>query len=188
MPIKVSIPESEPSVSVPEGHRVKCRKCGAVDSLKLVGERRLKRCSICGSTVAMRSAPRKPKIVSFEVLYQLDGVNLGQSSHVTLCSAEIACRSFAERGPIGRVRIAQLVELLDGERTGNVRMLRYDNYRGRRQAIAWTSGCAVCKGRGLIAVRIPQRDQKPLIKFIACIPCGGLGGELSREVNYRRFR
>lgn len=188
MPYKSPIPESPLSTSVPPGHRVKCRACSAVDSLKLVGERRLKRCSICGSTVAMRRAPRKPKIISFVVLYQLDGENLATSTHVTLASAEIASRAFAERGPVGRVRIAQLVEMLDGERTGNVRMLRYDNYRGRRQVISWTSGCEVCKGRGVLVVSVPNRDGKSTLKFIGCVACGALGGELTREVNYRRLK
>lgn len=188
MPYKSPIPESPPSTSVPPGHRVKCRACGAVDSLKLVGERRLKRCSICGSTVAMRRAPRKPKVISFEVLYQLNGENYGSSQHVTLESAEVACRLFAESGPVARCRIAQLVEMLDGERTGNVRMLRYDNYRGRRQMISWTGGCETCKGRGVLVVSIPNREGKATLKFIGCVACGALGGELTRKVNYRRFK
>lgn len=189
MPVKVAYPkpESEPSVSVPPGHRSKCRKCGAVDSVKLVGSARVKRCGACGSTIAMRRAPRKPNIVSFEVVYQLNGETIGRSSHGVLDSATIACRNFAERGPVARVRVAQLVELLGGSRTGNVSVLRYDNYKGKRQSIVWQGGCVACKGQGVLAVRIPQHGEKSLVKFVACSTCFGLGGQLTREVNYRRL-
>lgn len=190
MPVRVAYPkqESAPGVSVPAGHRAKCRKCGAVDNVKLSGPRRLKRCGACGATLALKASPRAPKIVSFMVVFQLNGENIGQSSHVTRESAEYACWNFAERGPVARVRVAQLVELLDGEKTGNVRVLRYDNYKGKRQAIVWQSGCGVCKGSGLVVVRIPLREGNSRVKFIPCIVCNSLGGVLTREVNYKRFR
>lgn len=190
MPVRVAYPkpESAPNVSVPVGHRSKCRKCGAVDSIKLVGMRRLKRCNICGSTLAQRSVPRKPKVISFEVIYLLNGEKFGRSTHVTQESAEFACHNFAERGPVARSRVAQLVELLDGEKTGNVRVLRYDNYKGKRQVIVWQGGCVSCKGSGVVSVRIPiQGELRSSVKFVACVACNGLGGDLTREVNYRRF-
>lgn len=191
MPIRVAYPTPEPApnTSVPAGHRTKCRKCGAVDSVKLVGLRNLKRCGICGSTVAQRSATRKPKIVSFEVIYLLNGEAFDRSTYVQRDRAEIACRNFAERGPVARSRVAQLVELLDGEKTGNVSVLRYDNYKGRRQVIVWQNGCENCGGKGTLTVRVPARtpEDKSMVKWIACGVCNGLGGELTREVNYRRF-
>lgn len=189
MPVRVSYPQPEKaeSTSVPPGHRTKCRKCGAVDNVKLSGPRRIKRCGACGSTLAMRSAPRAPRVVSFAVVFQLNGENYGTALHTTLASAEYACRNFVERGPVARVRIAQLIELLDGERTGNIRQLRYDNYRGRRQTIVWQSGCSVCRSSGLVVVRIPQREGSARVKFIPCVACGSLGGSLTREVNYRRL-
>lgn len=187
MPVRVAYPKTE-SVNVPPGHRTKCRKCGAVDSIKLVGLRNLKRCSICSSTVAQKSAPRAPKVTSFEVIYLLNGAEFGRSTHTTVESAEIASRNFAERGPVARQRIAQLVELLDGSVTGNIRVLKYDNYKGRRQVITWQGGCNGCKGSGVIVVRVPARGElRAYVKFVACTECGGLGGELTREVNYRRF-
>lgn len=187
MPVRVAYPIPE-QVNVPRGHRTKCRKCGAVDSVKLVGLRNLKRCGICGSTLAQKSAPRAVKVTSYEVVYLLNGTEFGRSSHHTVESAEIACRNFAERGLVARQRIAQLVELLDGSKTGNVRVLKYDNYKGKRQVITWQGGCSSCKGSGVRIVRVPTSGTtKAWIKFVSCTECNGLGGELTREVNYRRF-
>ena len=187
MPYKAPI-ESQPSISVPAGHRSKCRKCGAVDNVKLVGNARVKRCGACGSTLALRRAPKKPNIISFEVLCYVDGELWSRSSIVDRGTAELSCRKFVESGPVARVRVAQLVELLDGMQTGNVSVLRYDNYKRRDQAIVWVAGCDSCKGSGTVAVRIPQREGKALVKFVACGSCNGLGGELTREVRFRRFK
>lgn len=171
------------NVSVPAGHRAKCRKCGAVDNVRLVGLRQLKRCGACGSTLAMRRAPRKPKVVSFVVCRQLNGSDYGDVSCIDQSSAEFEAIRFTESGPVARVRVAQIVELLDNERTGNVCTLRYDNFRQKRSTVAWVGGCSACKGKGLIAIRVPTTDGA-VIKFLSCESCGALGGELTRKVMF----
>ena len=189
MPIRVAYPTPDKvSVNVPQGHRAKCRQCGAVDNIRLVGSNRVKRCGACGATLVLKSAPRKVKVLSYEVIFQLNGEPFGSASHITEASAEFACWNFVERGPVARIRVAQLVELLDGAQTGNIRQLRYDNYRGRRQSIVWVKGCEVCKGSGLVVVTLKQREGPSLVKFIPCVACGSLGGSLTREVNYKRLR
>ena len=178
------------NASVPAGHRAKCRKCGAVDNVKLQGQRRLRRCGACGSTLALRRAPRKPKIVSYVVCRQLNGEDYGDVPCVDQFQAEREAISFTESGPVARVRVAQIVELLDGDRTGNVRTLRYDNFRQRRGVTSWVGGCSECKGRGLIpaVVRPATAEAKAVIKFLSCGACSGLGGELTRKVMFPHKR
>jgi hypothetical protein len=182
------IVETTANASVPEGHRSKCRSCGAVDNIKLVGSRKLKRCGYCGSTLALRRSPRQPKVVSYVVCKQLNGEDWGESSHPDLSAAEMDAISFVERGPVGRVRIAQVVELLDGDRTGNVRTLRYDNFRARRSVSKWISGCESCKGKGLIRVlfRPAFGDVKAVFRLVPCSSCRALGGELTKKVLFNR--
>lgn len=174
--------------SVPSGHRAKCRKCGAVDNVRLSGPRRLKRCGACGSTLALRRAPRKPKIISFVVCRQLNGADYGEVPCVDRSVAEIEAIRFTESGPVARIRIAQIVELLDGDRTGNVRTLRYENFRERRGVTTWTKGCESCKGRGLVPVivRPTTAEAKAVVRFLPCVACGALGGELTRRVMFGR--
>lgn len=184
--------ESRPSAnnSVPKGHRAKCRTCGAVDNVAYRGgNRRSPKCGACGSTVARRRAPRATKIISYVVLTTHDGNELRPFKCADRFTAETHAITFCERGPVARTRIAMVVELLDDVRTGNVRMLTYSNYRGRRGSMEWTGGCGSCKGRGTLAHRIPGRDgDKSTVRFVACVSCQGLGGQLNREVNYKRLK
>lgn len=183
-------PSTTANVSVPVGHRSKCRKCGAVDNTVFKGSnRRLVRCGACGSTVARRKAPRQPKVISYVVLTTHDGNELRPFKCADRFTAETHAITFCERGPVARTRIAMIVELLDDVRTGNVRMLTYSNYRGRRGSMEWTGGCESCKGRGTVAHRIPGRNgDRPTVKFVACEDCNGLGGQLNRDVNYKRLK
>jgi len=185
-----SITGAVANTSVPAGHRSKCRKCGAVDNIKLQGQRKLKRCGACGSTLALRRAPRKPKIISYVVCRQLNGESYGDVPCVDQFAAESEAITFTESGPVARVRIAQIVELLDGDRTGNVRTLRYDNFRQRQSQSSWTSGCVGCKGKGLVrvTVRPATAEAKAVIKLLSCVLCGGLGGELQRRVMFPHKR
>lgn len=176
--------EAEYNNSVPEGKRTKCRSCGAVDKVSYPGsDRRKARCAYCGSTVARRRAPKAPKIISFVVSKQLNGEDYGSKACVDLFSAEQEAYAFINNGPVGRVRVAQIVELLDNALTGNVRVLRYDNFRQRSSSVTWQGGCVACKGRGLIAVTIRPAigSRKAVIRFLPCGTCNGLGGELTRK-------
>lgn len=184
-----STPQAQANNSVPAGHRAKCRTCGAVDNVAYRGgDRRSARCGACGSTIARRRAPKAPKIVSFVVVRQLNGSSYGDVSCVDLFSAEREAYGFVERGPVGRSRVAAVVELLDDDRTGNVRVLRYDNFRQRRSSVEWSSGCEVCKGKGLISVTVRPASgiEKAVRKFVSCVSCSGLGGELTRRVMFGR--
>lgn len=170
--------------SVPEGKRTKCRSCGAVDKVSYPGsDRRLARCGYCGSTVARRRAPKAPKIISFVVNKQLNGEDFESKTCVDLFSAEQEAYAFINNGPVARVRVAQIVELLDNALTGNVRVLRYENFRQRSSSVTWQGGCVACKGRGLVAVvvRPAFADKRAVIRFLACGECNGLGGELTRK-------
>lgn len=179
-----------PNVSVPVGHRAKCRTCGAVDNVAYRGgNRRSPRCGACGSPVARRRAPRKPNVISFVVITRHDGAELKPFKCADRFAAETHAITFCERGPVARGRVAAVIELLDDERTGNVRVLTYSNYKGRRGSMEWTGGCEGCKGRGVLPVRIPSSkpDERSTVKFVACASCDGLGGQLNREVTYRRL-
>lgn len=182
------VEETPVNDSVPAGHRSKCRKCGAVDKVRLVGSRRLKRCAYCGSTIAMRRAPRKPKIISYLVCYQMDGQNIGMDKCIDRSQAEVKALFFVEHGSPARQRIAMIVELCDDQTTGNVRVLRYNNFRQRRSVTSWQGGCAVCKGKGLIptVVRPSFGDRKAVVKFLPCTACHALGGELTRKQMFGR--
>lgn len=180
-----------PSNSVPPGHRAKCRSCGAVDNVAYRGvNRRAARCGACGSTIARRRAPRAPKIVSFVVVRQLNGASWGDLACVDLYTAEREALTFCERGPVARSRVAAVVELLDDERTGSVRVLRYENYKQRHSSVTWESGCESCKGRGLLSVVLKPAsgEEKAVRGFVACGSCGGLGGELTRKMWMGRLK
>lgn len=181
--------QTQPNNSVPIGHRAKCRTCGAVDNVAYRGgDRRSARCGACGGSLARRRAPRPPKIISFVVVRQLNGSSYGDVSCVDLFSAEREAYGFVERGPVARVRVAAVVELLDDDRTGNVRMLRYDNYKQRRQSVVWQGGCEVCRSKGIIQVVVKPATttEKAVRKFVSCVSCSGLGGELTRRVLFGR--
>jgi hypothetical protein len=182
------ITQTTANESVPVGHRSKCRTCGAIDNIKLIGSRKLKRCGYCGSTLALRRAPRKPKVISYVVCKQLNGDNWGESNHPDQSAAEIDAIGFVENGPVGRVRVAQIVEMLDGVRTGNCRTLRYDNFREKRSSRQWTPGCESCKGRGLLRVLLRPAfgDVKAVFRLVPCDSCGALGGELTKKVLFNR--
>jgi hypothetical protein len=181
-----------PNASVPVGHRAKCRTCGAVDNVAYKGgDRRKARCGACGSTIARRRAPRAPKVISFAVVRQLNGESYGVRGYlncVDLFMAEREALSFVERGPVARSRVAAVIELLDGNRTGNVRVLRYDNFRQRRSSLVWEGGCETCKGKGLIGVRVPAAspEDRSTVRYSACVSCSGLGGELTRMIMFGR--
>jgi hypothetical protein len=226
-----SVTVSAPNISVPAGHRSKCRTCGAVDNVARTSRRSFK-CGACGSThLTRRRAPRKPNVKSWVVVLAQTEEHISEArrilerrlrdiklhpQHIRLLrrvcvrlaeqeqewskqvyvhcediyAADACARRFAEKGPMARSRVAQVIELLDGDQMGDVKVLRWDNFRTRRGSMEWSGGCEGCKGRGTVAVRIPSRspEEKSTVKFVACGQCNGLGGQLSREVNYRRLR
>ncbi len=182
--------ESTENNSVPPGHRTKCRSCGAVDKTKRTSNssRSGVRCAYCGCPVARRRAPKKPNIISFVVNKQLNGAEYGSVSCVDLFSAEQVAYEFIDNGPVARVRVAQIVELLDNDLTGNVRVLRYENFRQRSTSVSWQGGCQACRGRGLVAavIRPSSVGVKAVITLLSCVACNGLGGELTRKRAFGR--
>ena len=174
---------------VPEGHRTKCRSCGALDKIAYKGfDRRNGRCAYCGGTLARRKAPRQPKVKTFVLNLQLDGQSFGIKKFDDLFAAEREAYAFVNNGPVGRNRVAQIVELLDNELTGNVKVLSYNNYKVHSRSVTWKGGCGSCKGRGLVAAVVSPAfgDRKAVIRFYPCSDCKGLGGELTRKRAFGR--